>query len=75
MTVRSVYEELRDEILADLAKALPVDIVLLSLRGAMTADEYEDCEGDLLERVTYDIAACPARRLSRCVAGGRKGLD
>lgn len=51
ITVRSVYEGFRDEILADLKKALPVDIVLLSLHGAMTADGYEDCEGDLLERV------------------------
>lgn len=51
LTVRSVYESLRDEILADLKKALPVDIVLLSLHGAMTAYGYEDCEGDLLERV------------------------
>ncbi len=50
-TVRSVYEGLRDEILGDLKKALPVDIVLLSLHGAMTADGYDDCEGDLLERV------------------------
>lgn len=50
-TVRKVYEDFRDEILTDLKKALPVDIVLLSLHGAMTADGYEDCEGDLLERV------------------------
>ncbi len=28
--------------------ALPVDIVLLSLHGAMIADGYDDCEGDLI---------------------------
>lgn len=50
-TVRSVYEGFRDKILADLRKALPVDIVLLSLHGAMTAEGYEDCEGDLLAHV------------------------
>lgn len=50
-TIRSVYEGFRDEILADLEKALPVDVVLLSLHGAMTAHGYEDCEGDLLARI------------------------
>lgn len=50
-TVRSVYEGLRDEILTDLRAAMPVDIVLLSMHGAMTADGYEDCEGDLLQGV------------------------
>lgn len=49
-TVRAVYESLRDELLADLEAALPVDIVLLSMHGAMTADGYLDCEGDLLAR-------------------------
>ena len=47
-TVRGVYEEFRDEILADLQAAGSVDIVLLSLHGAMMADGYEDCEGDLI---------------------------
>lgn len=50
-TVRRVYEALRDEILDDLAAAGNVDIVLLSLHGAMVADGYDDCEGDLIERV------------------------
>ncbi len=51
VTVRAVYEGLRDEILADLARAKPVDLVLLNLHGAMVADGYDDCEGDLVERV------------------------
>src|SRR5882757_9310897 len=46
-TVKSVYEGFRDEILADLRTALPVDAVLLALHGAMVADGYDDAEGDL----------------------------
>jgi microcystin degradation protein MlrC len=51
MTARATYEAPRDEILADLQKALPVDIVLLSPHGAMIAEGYADAEGDLLSRV------------------------
>lgn len=51
ITTRHAYESLRDELLADLKAALPVDVVLLGLHGAMVADGYDDCEGDLLERV------------------------
>jgi len=50
-TTRVAYETLRDELLADLRAALPVDMVLLGLHGAMVADGYDDCEGDLLQRV------------------------
>jgi microcystin degradation protein MlrC len=50
-TVRSAYEELRDEVLIDLRAAIPVDIVLLMLHGAMIAEGYESCEKDLIERV------------------------
>jgi microcystin degradation protein MlrC len=49
-TIRSVYESFRDEILGDLQAALPVDMVLLFLHGAMVADGYDDCEGDVLAR-------------------------
>jgi microcystin degradation protein MlrC len=49
-TTRAAYETLRDQVLADLRAALPVDIVLLGLHGAMVADGYDDCEGDLLAR-------------------------
>lgn len=48
---RSAYESLRDEILAQLRAAGKVDAVLLTLHGAMVADGYADCEGDLLARV------------------------
>jgi microcystin degradation protein MlrC len=51
ITTRLAYETLRDELLADLRRALPVDMVVLGLHGAMVADGYDDCEGDLLTRV------------------------
>lgn len=50
-TTRAAYEALRDEILADLEKAMPVDAVLLNLHGAMVAEGYPDAEGDLLSCV------------------------
>ena len=48
---RQTYESLRDEILGQLKAALPVDAVILGLHGAMVAQGYLDCEGDLLERI------------------------
>lgn len=48
LTTRKVYEEFRVQILAELEAALPVDVIALSLHGAMVADGYTDCEGDLL---------------------------
>jgi microcystin degradation protein MlrC len=50
-TTRVAYETLRDELLGDRRAALPVDMVVLGLHGAMVADGYDDCEGDLLARV------------------------
>jgi len=50
-TVQKDYEELRDEILNDLKAAMPVDLVLLMLHGAQMAQGYDDCEGDILEKV------------------------
>lgn len=51
LTVRADYEGLRDEILGQLQAAMPVDIVALGMHGAMVAEGYDDCEGDLLARV------------------------
>ncbi len=48
---RRAYEGLRDEILGQLRAAMPVDAVVLGLHGAMVAQGYDDCEGDLLARV------------------------
>ena len=50
-TVRAVYEELRDSILQDVRAAMPLDAVQMFLHGAMAADGYDDCEGDLLDRI------------------------
>ena len=51
LVARATYEELRDEILEQLRAAMPVDGVVLGLHGAMVAQDYDDCEGDLLARV------------------------
>ncbi|MGE0719242.1 MAG: M81 family metallopeptidase [Alphaproteobacteria bacterium] len=51
ITVRRDYEAMRDEILGQLEAALPVDMVLMGLHGAQVADGYDDCEGDILERI------------------------
>ena len=45
------WEFLRDQLLQELQAAMPVDIVLLGLHGAMVAQECDDCEGELLEAV------------------------
>ena len=47
---RADYEFMRDEVLAQLKAALPLDGVLFGLHGAMVAHGYDDVEGDLLER-------------------------
>jgi microcystin degradation protein MlrC len=56
LSTRRAYEALRDELLAELERALPVEIVLLNLHGAMIAEGYDDCEADLVRRVR---ALCP----------------
>jgi len=48
--VRFDYERIRDEILDGLKAAMPVDMVMLHLHGAMAAYGYDDCEGDILSR-------------------------
>lgn len=47
---RAAYEGFRDEILNQLRAALPLDGILFGLHGAMVADGYDDCEGDLIAR-------------------------
>ena len=51
LVARTTHEELRDEILAQLQAAMPVDAVVLGLHGAMVAQGYDDPEGDLLSRI------------------------
>ena len=48
-TIRDVYEGYRDEILRDIETHQP-DILLMSMHGAMVADGYDDCEGDMMAR-------------------------
>lgn len=50
-TARAVHLALRDEILADLRAALPVEAVHLILGGVMVADGSHGWEGDLLIRI------------------------
>lgn len=50
-TVQAVWEALRDELLADLRAAMPVQAVILLLHGAMVAEGCDDCEGELITRV------------------------
>ncbi|MDD9856239.1 MAG: M81 family metallopeptidase [Gammaproteobacteria bacterium] len=42
---------LRRQLLDELRAAMPVDIVLLGLHGAMIAQDCLDCEGNLLKRI------------------------
>src|SRR5579871_1953886 len=50
-TVQAVYERLRDALLDDLRAAMPVDMVLLFLHGAMISQGCWDCEGEVLTMV------------------------
>ena len=56
-TNRADYEFMRDEILAQLKAALPLDGVLFGLHGAMVAHGYDDVEGDVLERARAIVGA------------------
>jgi len=49
--VRKDYEMMRDEILGQVKAALPLDAVAMEMHGAMAAEGYDDCEGDLMERI------------------------
>ena len=51
LTTQAAYEQLRNELLNSLRSTQPVDIVLLNLHGAMVAANYDDCEGDIIQRV------------------------
>ena len=51
MVNQQTWELLRDQLLTELQAAMPIDIVLLGLHGAMVAQDCLDCEGELLEHV------------------------
>lgn len=50
-TTRHAYETLRGMLLDDVKTAGAVELVLLSLHGAMVADGTDDCEGDIIAGV------------------------
>lgn len=54
---QQTWEHLRDQLLDELRSAMPVDIVLLGLHGAMVAQECNDCEGELIELVRQVVGA------------------
>ena len=73
-TVKKVYEAFRDEIVADLKAALPVDGVFLSMHGAMVAEGYDDCESDILAHVRKAVGPGRAgRRRARPALQHRRG--
>lgn len=56
----STYRWLRDEMLAAVRAALPVDAVLLALHGSMAAEGHPDVEGEILADVRRAIGPdCP----------------
>ena len=57
LVIKHTYEAFRDEIMADLQAALPVDGIFLNLHGAMIAHGYPDCEGDLLAHLRKIVGA------------------
>ena len=57
ITTRAAWDTLREQLLDDLRAAMPVDIVLLGLHGAMVADGCDDCEGELLRQVRAIVGA------------------
>ncbi len=48
MLNQHTWVKLRDQLLQEVRAALPLDIVLLGLHGAMIAQDCLDCEGELL---------------------------
>ncbi len=50
-TLKPAYEKFKAAILEDLRAAMPIDAVLLFMHGAMVAQGYDDCEGDMAAAV------------------------
>jgi microcystin degradation protein MlrC len=48
---RDAFERIAAMLIEDLRAALPLDGICLSLHGAMVAEDIEDAEGELLERI------------------------
>lgn len=54
---QKTWEFLRDQLLAELEAAMPLDVVFLGLHGAMLSQDCLDCEGELLEKVREIVGA------------------
>lgn len=52
---KECYESIAAEIVADVAKAGPLDAILLNLHGAMVPEHNDDGEGVLLERIRAKV--------------------
>ena len=50
-TTTQCYETLCGRLLSDLEAAGGVDLILLQLHGAMVAEQVEDCEGDIAQKI------------------------
>jgi len=50
-TTADAYQHLKERLLDDLRSAMPVDLVVLFLHGAMIAEDCDDCEGDILASI------------------------
>jgi microcystin degradation protein MlrC len=53
------YCRMKEEILASLRAALPLDGLLVNLHGAMLAEGYEDCEGDIISSLRVWVGKTP----------------
>ena len=53
----STWTQLRDEILGQIKDALPLDVLVFGLHGAMIAENCLDCEGELLEAARNLVGA------------------
>lgn len=56
---RAVYEGFGDEMLAAARAAMPLDAVVFELHGSMTAEGYDDPEGDLMARMREVVGPGP----------------
>jgi microcystin degradation protein MlrC len=60
VVTRQAYVSIRDRLLTALAGAMPVDGVVLTLHGAMVAEDEDDCDGDILTGVRHLVGpSCP----------------
>ncbi len=50
-TAAGAWEKLKNEFMAKLKTAMPVDGIVLCLHGAMVAENCDDCEGELLKEI------------------------